>query len=136
LPAVSSGFSLAVSGGARLLLTDENENHIHFHMEHGRSRCSGQGGSPESPREVIARGSFALAERCRCGVVYLTVGPVSLRLDPNALPELAQVVRQAFEVLLTMESPEPGEVAGERTGEGEEPGGDRGSEQSPPNKLN
>jgi hypothetical protein len=107
-----------------------------FTMDHGRNRCGGQPGIEGNPREVIARGSFALAERCRCGVVYLTVGPVSLRLDPNALPELAQVVREAFEFLLTMESPEPGEVAGERNGEGEEPGGDRVSEQSPPTKLN
>jgi hypothetical protein len=107
-----------------------------FIMDHGRNRCGGLEGADENPRQVIARGSFAMAERCRCGVVYLTVGPVSLRLDPNALPELAQVVRQAFEVLLTMETPEPGEVAGDHRGEGEEPGGDRVSEQSPPNKLN
>jgi hypothetical protein len=53
----------------------------------------------------------------------------------------AQVTHEAFEVsltevLLTMASSEPGEVAGEARKEWEQPGGDRVSEQSPPTKLN
>jgi len=107
-------------------------------MDHGGRRCSGNGrrGGDGPGRQVIARGSFVLAERCSCGAVHLSVGPVCLRLDPAALPELAQVIHEAFEVLLTISPPVPGEVAGDDGEEGEQPGGDRVSEQSPPTKLN
>ncbi len=46
-------------------------------------------------RQLLARGPFALIERCSCGAVHLTVGAVTLRLAPEALVELATVVGDA-----------------------------------------
>jgi hypothetical protein len=36
-----------------------------------------------------------MVERCTCGAVHLTVGAVTLRLAPEALIELAQVIGEA-----------------------------------------
>lgn len=46
-------------------------------------------------RQLLARGPFALIEQCSCGAVHLTIGAVTLRLAPEALAELAQVVGDA-----------------------------------------
>lgn len=46
-------------------------------------------------RQLLARGPFAQVERCTCGAVHLTVGAVTLRLAPEALVELAQLVGDA-----------------------------------------
>lgn len=56
-------------------------------------------GGAHSPREMVTAGTFTMVERCECGTVYLTVGPVCLRLCPGGLPELQQVILRAIELL-------------------------------------
>ncbi|HEY0710629.1 MAG TPA: hypothetical protein VGG33_27750 [Polyangia bacterium] len=52
-------------------------------------------GSGEGRRVVIARGSFSSVESCGCGAIYLTVGPVTLKVAAAALPELLGVLERA-----------------------------------------
>jgi hypothetical protein len=71
-------------------------------------------------RTVVAAGSFSAVERCDCGAVYLTVGPMSLKLDPRALSELRSTLDRAVRVLgvdATNVSACPGEAMSE-DGEG------------------
>ena len=98
---------------------------------------------PECPtRQLICQGGFCAVERCRCGAVYLSVGPVCLRLDASALPELAEVILQASFIVsggggeaISGTTPAPGEAAGDRGEAGS--GGDPSVEQlSTPTKLN
>jgi hypothetical protein len=77
-------------------------------------------------RRLLARGAFTSVEHCRCGAVYVSIGPVSLRLEASALRELAEVVLEAS-FILSEESD---------SGESEGSGGDPAVEQSPPGKLN
>ena len=93
-------------------------------------------------RQLICQGGFTAVERCRCGAVYLSVGPVCLRLDASALPELAEVILQASFILSGGDgegksgtTPAPGEAAGDR-GEAGSGGDPSGEQQSPPTKLN
>jgi hypothetical protein len=46
-------------------------------------------------REILAQGEFTRVERCGCGNVYLTVGPVCIKLAACALPELRETLAQA-----------------------------------------
>lgn len=73
------------------------------------------------PRRLLAQGAFSTVEHCRCGAVYLNVGPVCLRLEASALRELAEVILEASFIL---------------SGESEGSGGDPTVGQSPPSKLN
>ena len=72
------------------------------------------------PRRLLVQGAFSTVEHCRCGAVYLSIGPVSLRLETSALRELAEVILEASFIL---------------SGE-EGSGGDPIVEKSPPSKLN
>ena len=94
-------------------------------------------------RQLLSQGAFTLVERCGCGAVYLSVGPVCLRLDPAALPELSEVIRRATFILMTEASAEDSKNFGDASEPGEAAdagGGGSGSETSvepsPPNKLN
>jgi hypothetical protein len=49
-------------------------------------------------RSVVAQGSFTSVERCDCGSIYLTVGPVCLKLHRDALPELRETLLRATRV--------------------------------------
>ncbi|HEY0712809.1 MAG TPA: hypothetical protein VGF45_09065 [Polyangia bacterium] len=77
------------------LLTNDFDNHIHFHVkrEHGNAHAAAEAGHPR--RSLIARGSFSSVETCGCGAVYLTVGPVCLKVAAAALPELLGVLERA-----------------------------------------
>lgn len=46
-------------------------------------------------RRVLASGDFAQIEECSCGSMHLTIGAVTLRLQPDALPALATVIGNA-----------------------------------------
>ena len=100
----------------------------------------GSGSGAGAHRTVVARGAFSAVEHCRCGAIYLTIGPVSVRVDVSALSELGEVITQASFILneyvpgeVPDSAPEPGEAAGERgAGSDSEPT----VESSPPNKLN
>jgi hypothetical protein len=81
-------------------LTNDFDNHIQVHMKRGdessQGAAAGEGpGKTQSRRAVIARGAFSSVESCGCGAVYLTVGPVCLKIAANALPELLSVLERA-----------------------------------------
>lgn len=46
-------------------------------------------------RRILEAGPLALVEQCGCGVVHLTLGALTLRLESQALPELAACLRRA-----------------------------------------
>jgi hypothetical protein len=50
-------------------------------------------------REVIASGSVTRLDRCRCGDLYLTVGPITLALHPDALADLSATLGRACAAL-------------------------------------
>jgi hypothetical protein len=50
-------------------------------------------------RRLAARASFAVDE-CDCGSVHLTIGYVTIRLDPSAYSEMALAIAEALDHLL------------------------------------
>jgi hypothetical protein len=50
-------------------------------------------------RRVLATGETTLVEQCSCGHVHLTIGGVTLRLDPESLPPIADVLGDAARAL-------------------------------------
>jgi hypothetical protein len=58
----------------------------------------------ECQRQTLARSGFAVVELCNCGAVHLTMGAVTLRLAPEAMPELAQVMGEAARELALQEA--------------------------------
>ena len=55
-------------------------------------------------RELLARSETASVERCACGTVHLTIGPLTLRLPPSALSSLASTLYESACVLRASES--------------------------------
>jgi hypothetical protein len=54
--------------------------------------------SPEStdcPRTRLAQGALAAVDACRCGMLQVHLGALTLRLAPCALTELANTLNQA-----------------------------------------
>jgi hypothetical protein len=47
-------------------------------------------------REILARSPVGLVERCSCGLFHLTVGPATLRLEPEVLAAVASMLQQAL----------------------------------------
>jgi hypothetical protein len=59
-------------------------------------------------REVIACGSVTRLDRCGCGDLYLTVGPVTMALHPEALADLSATLGRALDSLARgVRPPEP-----------------------------
>jgi hypothetical protein len=50
-------------------------------------------------REVIASGTVTRLDRCGCGDLYLTVGPITMALHPEALADLGATVARAMATL-------------------------------------
>jgi hypothetical protein len=46
-------------------------------------------------RRLIAQNPAASVEVCGCGTVHLTIGPVTLRLQPGALDDLGHAIDEA-----------------------------------------
>jgi hypothetical protein len=46
-------------------------------------------------REGLAKGRSVSVERCSCGHVHVTLGPLTVRIDADTLAELAHVVGSA-----------------------------------------
>lgn len=55
-------------------------------------------------RRIAESGSFHI-ELCKCGVVHLTIGCLTLRLDPNAYRELAIAIHKSLPNLETHDAP-------------------------------
>ena len=53
---------------------------------------------------MLARSEFAAVELCNCGAVHVTLGAVTLRLAPEAMPELAEVIGEAARELALREA--------------------------------
>ena len=63
-------------------------------------------------REVIASGSVTRLDRCGCGDLYLTVGPITMALHPEALADLsATLVRALNNLTRGSRPPEPAELS-------------------------
>ena len=62
-------------------------------------------------RVAVAQGVFTLVERCGCGAMYLSIGPVCMKLDPSALGDLRDTLARAVRAF----APE-GEADGDGTG--------------------
>ncbi len=50
-------------------------------------------------RDILAESSIGSIERCSCGCVHLTLGPLSLRLDEAAIVGLAAMITRAVATL-------------------------------------
>lgn len=50
-------------------------------------------------RSTLARNELSSLESCSCGAVHFNLGPLTLRLDPSAVFELAQVFGAAASAL-------------------------------------
>jgi hypothetical protein len=48
---------------------------------------------------LAERGSFGAVRLCGCKSVHLSVGPVTLNMDPEAFAQTAILIRQAMESL-------------------------------------
>jgi len=58
------------------------------------------------PREILACGPICKVERCACGCVHLTLGAVTLRLDPAACASLWATLGEALSALEERREPE------------------------------
>jgi len=47
-------------------------------------------------RELLARSPIGCVERCTCGAIHLSIGALSLRLDPNVLRALVVMGNEAL----------------------------------------
>lgn len=51
-------------------------------------------------RRVLAANDFVQIEQCSCGSVHLTIGAVTLRMQPGAIPALAGTLGDAARALV------------------------------------
>jgi hypothetical protein len=58
------------------------------------------GGDKCVRRRLAERGTFHV-EMCDCGVIQMTIGCLTLRLDPRAYSELAEAVHESLSKLQT-----------------------------------
>ena len=55
-------------------------------------------------RHLLARKAVGAVELCHCGAVHLSIGGVTLRLVPGAIPQLAELLAEAAAELPDLES--------------------------------
>jgi hypothetical protein len=55
-------------------------------------------------RRLAERGSFNVDE-CDCGAIHLTLGCLTLRLDPSAYGELVEAIAESLESLQPQKKP-------------------------------
>jgi hypothetical protein len=55
-------------------------------------------------RQTLATGDFTLVEQCSCGSVHITIGAITMRLSPGALPSLAMVLGEAARTIVLREA--------------------------------
>jgi hypothetical protein len=51
--------------------------------------------STDCPRTRLAQGALAAVDACRCGMLQVHLGALTLRMAPGALSELAETLNQA-----------------------------------------
>lgn len=50
-------------------------------------------------RRLLATDNFISVEQCRCGMLHLTLGALSLKISPEALDTLGEVITHSLTVL-------------------------------------
>lgn len=65
-------------------------------------------------RHLLARSEVASVERCTCGTIHLTIGPLTLRLPPSAVESLASTLLETTRALRQQESERASEPAERR----------------------
>lgn len=55
---------------------------------------------PSCRRDILASNDFAQVERCSCGAVHLTIGALTLRLQPSSIAPLAETLADAATALV------------------------------------
>jgi hypothetical protein len=58
----------------------------------------------ECKRELLAASEFAAVERCQCGAVHVSVGALTMRLQPEAVIQLASVLGEGAQALALREA--------------------------------
>lgn len=53
----------------------------------------------DCPRSVLAESEHCRLAHCACGIVHLTMGPLTLRLEPEVLEALADTCTRAARAL-------------------------------------
>lgn len=56
--------------------------------------------------ELAAKNGLGGVEQCACGAVHLTIGAVTLRITPGAVPLLAELLSDAALALLRSRVPD------------------------------
>jgi hypothetical protein len=51
--------------------------------------------STDCPRTRLAEGALAAVDSCRCGMLQVHIGALTLRMAPSALSDLADTLNQA-----------------------------------------
>ncbi len=54
----------------------------------------------------LAQGPVAVLDRCRCGTLHLSVGPVTLKLSPEACASLCRTIAEGLRVAQVCELPD------------------------------
>jgi hypothetical protein len=58
-----------------------------------------QGRATSCARELLARSPIGAVERCTCGAIHLSIGALSLRLDPAVLRAIVIMASEALKEL-------------------------------------
>jgi hypothetical protein len=59
-------------------------------------------------RTLIAEGEVCRVEQCRCGTLHLTLGALTLRLEPAAITDVARTLDRALDALPRPHAPSAG----------------------------
>ena len=91
----------------------------------GEGGQGSEGNEHRCCRTILARGCIASVERCTCGVLYLMMGPFSLRLSVDQYKSLLGTMLEAQGSLLeSLDALESSESRGIARAEGESPAAD------------
>lgn len=53
-------------------------------------------------KPLASRPGLGGVEQCECGTVHVTIGAVTLRVSPGAVPKLAELLVEAATAILTV----------------------------------
>ncbi len=56
-------------------------------------------------RRPLASNGISQVEACPCGMIYLAIGPVTVKLSPDALEQVTRSLNQARQALLAGKPP-------------------------------
>jgi hypothetical protein len=56
-------------------------------------------------RRVVARGPVCTIEECSCGILHLTIGVFTIRLEPSVVASVGQTIGEALRRLAEVRDP-------------------------------